>query len=86
MTTRQQIALSALLAIPLSVNAPPLQRAVASAPSMAADHGLALGYLSSGDSYGWAWTGTFSAIAGMTCAVAFVTPPGAIACAASAAA
>lgn len=84
MTTRQRIALSALLAVPLSVNAPTMERVVASSPVIGADHGALLGYISSGDSYGWAWTTGFDLITGAICLTSFAAPPGAIICLASA--
>jgi hypothetical protein len=84
MTTRQRIALSALLAVPLSVNAPTVERFAPSSPVVGADHGALLGYVSSGDSYGWAWTAGFQAVTGAICMASFAAPPGAAICLASA--
>ncbi|MPZ18011.1 MAG: hypothetical protein GEV06_08875 [Luteitalea sp.] len=84
MTTRQRIALSALLAVPLSVNAPTVHQAVAPAPVMGADHGALLGYISSEDPYGWAWTAAFQATTGAICIASFAAPPAAAICLASA--
>ncbi|MGH9162768.1 MAG: hypothetical protein ACRD2X_22610 [Vicinamibacteraceae bacterium] len=84
MTTRQRIALSALLAVPLSVNAPTVEHLVTSSPVIGADHGALLGYITSGDSYGWVWTTGFEIATGAICMASFAAPPGAVICMASA--